>query len=70
MALSIALYMPLCCVSHFMYCYAECRYAEYRGASKFTPKSFIKLAIFTTLYFPEGTNKIECLSLASLSSLV
>jgi hypothetical protein len=25
--------LPLCLVSHFIYCYAECRYAECRGTS-------------------------------------
>jgi hypothetical protein len=28
--------LPLCCVSHFIYYYAECRYAECRDALTFS----------------------------------
>jgi hypothetical protein len=50
--------------------YAECRYAEFRGALPATIRPGTNSIKLFTVVIDEFCNKIECVSLASLYNLV
>ncbi len=70
--LSVTFYLLLCLVSHFIYYYDECHYTECRYAECRSAHSHARANVinFFCPLFTNFRNKVECLSLAGLTSLV